>query len=65
MKKEVKTKLDVEDNPTPTPSKEATAAPIKFNISIMDQFTHEQLQQVILKYDSELKKMKAIITEKN
>jgi hypothetical protein len=65
VKKEVKTKLDVEDNPTPTPSKEATPAPIKFNISIMDQFTHQQLQQVILKYDSELKKMKAILTEKN
>lgn len=33
---------------------------MKFNINIMDQFNHEQLQQVIRKYDAHLKRMQDI-----
>lgn len=38
---------------------------VAFSLNTMDEFTHEELQQVIKKYDAGLQRYKATMQEKN
>ena len=38
---------------------------VTFSLARMDEFSHEELQQVIVRYDGQLKKYKALMQEKD
>ena len=67
---DVKKKMDEgEDEIAPPKQTESQPTPprkaLKFSINTMNEFSHEELQSVILKYDSEHKKKVQIIVEKD
>ena len=47
------------------PHSNTPAQQVAFSLSNMDEFSHEELQMVIQKYDAGLQKLKSSITEKN
>jgi alanyl-tRNA synthetase len=62
----VKKKMDEgEEEPAQSAQPVIPKKTLKFSINCMDQFSHEELQSVILRYDSEHKKNKALILSKD